>query len=111
VGGDKAHETADIVAECRNLKVTPHVAQSLMNVMRVEFVHGERSRDRRVGGAPLLFFFAVECGRVGRGLVECRVEVRAGLRRTSSGRVFFVRTRATALAAKPCVAFATVPAV
>ena len=29
VGGDKAYDTADFVAECRNLKVTPHVAQSL----------------------------------------------------------------------------------
>ena len=29
VGGDKADDTADFVAECRNLKVTPHVAQNL----------------------------------------------------------------------------------
>ena len=29
VGGDKAYDTADFVAECRNLKVTPHVAQNL----------------------------------------------------------------------------------
>src|ERR1700694_2858211 len=29
VGGDKAHDTAEFVAECRNLKVTPHVAQNL----------------------------------------------------------------------------------
>jgi hypothetical protein len=29
VGGDKAYGTADFVAECRNLKVTPHVAQNL----------------------------------------------------------------------------------
>ena len=29
VGGDKAYDTADFVAECRNLKVTPHVAQTL----------------------------------------------------------------------------------
>jgi hypothetical protein len=29
VGGDKAHDAADFVAECRNLKVTPHVAQNL----------------------------------------------------------------------------------
>jgi hypothetical protein len=28
VGGDKAYDTADFVAECRNLKVTPHVAQT-----------------------------------------------------------------------------------
>jgi IS5 family transposase len=28
-GGDKAYDTADFVAECRNLKVTPHVAQNL----------------------------------------------------------------------------------
>jgi len=26
VGGDKGYDTADFVAECRNLKVTPHVA-------------------------------------------------------------------------------------
>src|ERR1700681_1876181 len=29
VAGDKAYDTADFVAECRNLKVTPHVAQNL----------------------------------------------------------------------------------
>ena len=29
VGGDKAYDTADFVAERRNLKVTPHVAQNL----------------------------------------------------------------------------------
>jgi len=29
VGGDKAYDTADFVAECRILKVTPHVAQNL----------------------------------------------------------------------------------
>ena len=28
-GGDKAYDTADFVAECRNLEVTPHVAQNL----------------------------------------------------------------------------------
>jgi IS5 family transposase len=28
-GGDKAYDTADFVAECRNLKVTPYVAQNL----------------------------------------------------------------------------------
>lgn len=28
VGADKAYDTADFVAECRNLKVTPHVAQN-----------------------------------------------------------------------------------
>ena len=29
VGGDKGYDTADFVAESRNLKLTPHVAQSL----------------------------------------------------------------------------------
>jgi hypothetical protein len=29
VGGDKAYDTADFVAQCKNLKVTPHVAQNL----------------------------------------------------------------------------------
>jgi len=29
IGCDKAYDTADFVAECRNLKVTPHVAQNL----------------------------------------------------------------------------------
>jgi transposase len=29
VGGDKAYDTADFVAECRHLNVTPHVAQNL----------------------------------------------------------------------------------
>jgi transposase len=29
VGGDKGYDTADFVAECLNLKVTPHVAQNL----------------------------------------------------------------------------------
>src|SRR5713101_821393 len=29
VGGDKGYDTKDFVAECRNLKVTPHVAQNL----------------------------------------------------------------------------------
>jgi len=28
VGGDKGYDTADFVAECRNLKVTPHVAKT-----------------------------------------------------------------------------------
>ena len=28
VGGDKGYDTRDFVAECRNLKVTPHVAQN-----------------------------------------------------------------------------------
>jgi hypothetical protein len=27
VGGDKAYDTVDFVAECKNIKVTPHVAQ------------------------------------------------------------------------------------
>jgi transposase len=30
VGGDKAYDTADFVAECRNLNVKPHVAQNLV---------------------------------------------------------------------------------
>jgi hypothetical protein len=29
VGADKAYDTKDFVAECRNLKVSPHVAQNL----------------------------------------------------------------------------------
>jgi hypothetical protein len=29
VGGDKGYDSADFVAECRHLKVTPHVAQNL----------------------------------------------------------------------------------
>jgi len=29
VGGDKGYDTADFVAECHNLKITPHVAQNL----------------------------------------------------------------------------------
>ena len=29
VGADKAYDTKDFVAECRNIKVTPHVAQNL----------------------------------------------------------------------------------
>jgi hypothetical protein len=29
VGGDKAYDMADFVVECRHLKVTPHVAQTL----------------------------------------------------------------------------------
>jgi transposase len=29
VGADKAYDTRDFVAECRNMKVTPHVAQNL----------------------------------------------------------------------------------
>src|SRR5438309_6884285 len=29
VGGDKAYDATDFVAECRNLRVTPHVAQNL----------------------------------------------------------------------------------
>jgi len=29
VGGDKAYDTSDFVAECRHLKVTPHVTQNL----------------------------------------------------------------------------------
>jgi len=29
VGGDKAYDTADFVAECRNLKVRPNMAQNL----------------------------------------------------------------------------------
>jgi transposase len=33
VGGDKAYDTADFVAECRNLKVTPHVAQNLAGLI------------------------------------------------------------------------------
>ena len=28
VGGDKGYDTADFVAECRHLRVTPHVAQN-----------------------------------------------------------------------------------
>ena len=27
-GGDKGYDTADFVAECRNMQVTPHVAQN-----------------------------------------------------------------------------------
>ena len=29
VGGDKGFDTADFVRECRNLRMTPHVAQNL----------------------------------------------------------------------------------
>jgi hypothetical protein len=29
VGGDKGFDTADFVRECRNISVTPHVAQNL----------------------------------------------------------------------------------
>ena len=29
VGGDKGFDTRDFVKECRNLRVTPHVAQNL----------------------------------------------------------------------------------
>lgn len=29
VGGDKEYDTSDFVAECRNLRVTPHIAQNL----------------------------------------------------------------------------------
>src|SRR6516165_8556635 len=29
VGADKAYDTKDFVAECRNIKVTPHVAQNV----------------------------------------------------------------------------------
>jgi DDE family transposase len=29
VAGDKGYDTTDFVAECRNLKATPHVAQNL----------------------------------------------------------------------------------
>ena len=29
VGGDKGYDTADFVAECRNMNVTPHVAQNM----------------------------------------------------------------------------------
>ena len=28
VGADKAYDTRDFVSECRNMKVTPHVAQN-----------------------------------------------------------------------------------
>ena len=45
VGGDKAYDTADFVAECRNLKVTPHVAQNLERP-------GGSAIDARTNSAP-----------------------------------------------------------
>lgn len=38
VGGDRAYDTEDFVAECRNLKVTPHVvtfAAAAYNLVRM----------------------------------------------------------------------------
>jgi len=43
-GGDKAYDTADFVAECRNLKVTPHVAQNNKN--RRSAIDGRTTRRR-----------------------------------------------------------------
>jgi transposase len=43
VGGDKAYETADFVAECRNIKVTPHVAQNLARPVGARLMLARRS--------------------------------------------------------------------
>lgn len=43
VGGDRAYDTADFVAECRNLKVTPHVAQNLSDPVGVRLMLAQRS--------------------------------------------------------------------
>ncbi len=43
VGGDKGCNTADFVAECRNLKVTPHVAQNLELPVGVPLMLGQRT--------------------------------------------------------------------
>jgi IS5 family transposase len=41
--GDKAYDTEDFVAECRNLKVTPHVAQNLSDLVGVRLMLAPRS--------------------------------------------------------------------
>ena len=38
MGGDKAYDTAE--AECRNLKVTPHVAQNLEQPVEAPLIIG-----------------------------------------------------------------------
>jgi hypothetical protein len=48
VGGDKAYDTADFVAECRNLKVTPHVAQSLERAVGVRLMLAPRSTSDKL---------------------------------------------------------------
>src|SRR5206468_6515481 len=45
VGGDKGFDTADFVRECRNLHMTPHVAQNLGRRGGSTI----RSEERRVG--------------------------------------------------------------
>jgi hypothetical protein len=59
VGGDKAYDTADFVAECRNLKVTPHAAQNLerpsgsaidaRTTQHIGYAISQRKRKRIVG--------------------------------------------------------------
>jgi IS5 family transposase len=56
VGGEKGYDTADFVAECRNLKLTPHVAQNLerprgsasdaRTTQHVGYVISQRKRKR-----------------------------------------------------------------
>ncbi len=43
VGGDKGYDTADFVAECRNMKVTPHVAQNRNGRVGVRLMSVPRS--------------------------------------------------------------------
>src|ERR1700722_6764114 len=54
VGGDKACDAADFVAECRNLKVTPHVAQNLERP-------GGSAIDARTTRAPWISISGVKC--------------------------------------------------
>jgi len=51
VGGDKGFDTKDFVAECRNLNVTPHVAQNL-NRNGGSAIDGRTTRIRRLRDQP-----------------------------------------------------------
>jgi hypothetical protein len=43
VGGDKGYDTGDFVAECRNLKVTPHVTRTWNGLVGVRLMLARRS--------------------------------------------------------------------
>ncbi len=74
VGGDKAYDTADFVAECRNLKVTPHVAQNL-----------ERPGGSAIDARTTQHVGYAISQRKRKRIEECRSKLCSRARKTSAG--------------------------
>ncbi len=95
VGGDKGYDTADFVAECRNLKVTPHVAQNLER-------RGGQTEDRAIlkprpckNRCPSILGSPVLCKNYGNA--RCSKALKTGSSRTKVADLEDSRTSCTAI--------------